>query len=105
MRQTTTDRIDPFGNTASMSVHGAVHSLHDDFYGLALILVIERAFADAIIKCVDELALQCGIPDIAPRDGNFASRKCIAFHDFPPFNLPRRKVYAPPQTWFVRKPT
>jgi hypothetical protein len=65
MRHRTTDRIDLFANTASTSVHGADHSVHDDFYGLALILVIDKAFAYAIVEGIREIAQQRGILEIA----------------------------------------
>lgn len=88
-----------------MSVQGAVHSLHDDCYGLSFVLAIHKAFAYAIIEGVGAIALQRGIREISPGARNFAGTKCGAFHDFASFNMPRRKVYAPAQREFVRKPT
>lgn len=90
---------------ASISVQAAVHSIHHAVHGLALVVAVNEVFADAIIEGIDETSLQRGISKIAPRTWSITCTNLSSFHGIALSLLPGRKVYAPAQAGFVRKPT
>ena len=76
-----TDRISLLYNANPASVHVTNHSAKDDFHFDALILGIERFFADSIRERVCGIAVQRGIIKISPGYRALLGAKCGAFHD------------------------